>query len=145
MKQSYNQWIARYEKKVGKFERDERFALFYLPDKGICELGATGNMVVIGQVSGDGLFWKNFAEGVACKLGLKACGCLNWRGSIRSWAKLFGFKIDKVEERDGLKRYYGTGKNGGWGMATEAIFENGEHHSTVTWEVITTDEEELPI
>lgn len=140
MNKKIEQWIAIYEKKVGKFERDERFSLFYLPDKGFCELTATDNMVVIGQVSGDGRFWKKFAEDVAQRLGLKVCGCYCWRDSTHAWARLFGFKVDRVEGRGGLKRYYGTGKNGGWGMMTEAIFDDGKRHCSVTWEVIPDNE-----
>lgn len=141
MNKTLEQWIERYNKKIPEgFKRDERFTLFYLPDKGFCELTATDKIVVIGQVSGDGRFWKEFADNVARHLGLKVCGCYCWRDSTHSWARLFGFKVDKVDECDGLKRYYGTGKDGGWGLMTEAIFEDGKIHCFVTWEVVQNDE-----
>ena len=137
MNRTFEEWVERYNKKIPEgFKRDEKFVLFYLPDKGFCELCATDKMIVIGQVSGDGRFWKNFTENVARKLGFKACGTICGRKEFRAWIRLFGFKIDKVDEENGLKRYYCTGKNGGWYVMTEFIREGGRHECFVTWEVV---------
>ena len=57
------EWIELYNRKTPEpFKRDERFRLFFLPDKGFCEIGNTEKMIVINQLSGDGRFWKKFAE-----------------------------------------------------------------------------------
>ena len=63
MNRTLDEWIERYNRKIPEgFKRDNRFALFYLPDKGFCEIVATDLMVIINQVSGDGLFWKKFSS-----------------------------------------------------------------------------------
>jgi len=131
------EWIALYEKKTGEeFKRDERFVLFYLPEKGFCEVAATGKMAIMGQVSGDGRFWRNFTEKLARKLNLKVCGTIACRKEVKAWIRLFGFKIDKIDEENGLKRYYCTNKkNGGWYIMTEFLCKGGHKHCYVTWEV----------
>jgi len=136
MNRTLDEWIARYNKKVSeRFKRDERFALFYLPDKGFCELGVAPDIVVLWQVCGDGRYWKNFAEDVARKFGKKVCATLCERKEIRAWIKLFGFKSTKTEERNGFKRYNCTGKNGAWGMMTEIEIDGRRRAYQVTWEV----------
>lgn len=138
MNRTLEQWIERYNKKIPEgFKRDERFALFYLPDKGFCELTATDKMIIIGQVSGDGRFWREFAEKWARKLGLKVGGTICCRKEAEAWIRLFDFKVDKVDEVNGCKRYYCTGKNGGWYVMTEYVREGGRRECLVTWEVVT--------
>lgn len=137
MNRTFDEWVARYEKKLKKkFKRNEKFALFYLPDKGFCELLATEKMMILGTVSGDGRFWKKFAEDYARRLGLKVCGTFCLRREIRAWINLFGFKVLHVEDKGNFKRYYGEGKNGGWGLMTECAFEDGSRAHYVTWEVV---------
>jgi len=135
---SFEQWVAAFNKKARyKFWRDERFTLFYLPDKGICELAATEKIVIVGMICGEGLFWKKVAEDCARRLGLKVCGAIyGGRGKLQTWIRFFGYKIDKVDEEYGLKRYYCTGiKQKGWFIATEYTVEDGSHHAFTTWEV----------
>lgn len=136
MTRTFDEWVERYNRKIPeKFKRDNRFALFYLSDKGFCELLATDKLVVMGQVSGDGRFWKKFAEDTARALGLKACGTYCGRKEVLAWIRLFGFKVTKIEEKDGFKRYHAVGKDGGWYLMTECVFENGVRSHWVTWEV----------
>ena len=136
MNRTLDEWIARYNKKVPEgFKRDERFALFYLPDKGFCELGLTEHTVLIWQASGDGRHWKNFAENVARKFGKEVCVTTCERKEVRAWIKLFGFKVTKTEERDGFKRYHGVGENGAWGVMTEVEIDGRRRAYQVTWEV----------
>ena len=64
------QWIAKYERKTGeKFERDERFELFFLPEKGFCEIGQLKDMLVANQCCGDLLFWRDKINSAARKAG----------------------------------------------------------------------------
>lgn len=136
MNKTFEEWVETYNKKVtGGFKRDIRFALFYLPDKGFCEITADDNMIIVGQTSGDGHFWRNFAEKLARKMGKKVCGTICARKESRAYIRLFGFKVDKQDEENGLKRYYCTGKNGEWFVMTEFLCENGNKHCYVTWEV----------
>lgn len=136
MNRTLDEWIERYNRKIPKgFKRDNRFALFYLPDKGFCEIVATNLMVILNQVSGDGRFWKKFAEDIARALKLKACGTYCGRKEIRAWIKLFGFTATNIEAKDGFKRYHGENNNGCWGTMTECVFEDGNRAYQVTWEV----------
>ena len=96
----FEQWIAAFNKKVPEgFQRDERFTLFYLPDKGLCELAATEKMMIVGNVSGDGRFWKKFAEKLARKFGLKVGGTTLVRTTFSAWARLLGYKLVSVDEQ----------------------------------------------
>ena len=130
------EWIERYNRKVPEgFKRDKRFALFYYCAKGFCELGVTNEMVIVGQVCGDGHFWKRFAEDVARELGLKVCGAYFVRNEVPAYQKLFGFTVWKQEEKNGFKRYHGKSTDGRWGLMTECESENGHRAYWVTWEV----------
>ena len=138
MNKTLDEWIDFYNKKAPeKFERNENFALFYLPDKGFCELAVGQKTVTVWQVCGDGRFWKNIAETVARNHGRKVCAAIyGGREGFHAWRRLFGFTIERVEEKDGLKRYHGKTKNGGWALATECIFNvDGRLGAYVTWEV----------
>ena len=136
MNRTLGEWIEFYNKKAPeKFKRDERFTLFYLPDKGFCELFASEKIVLMWQVCGDGRFWKKFAEDVARKFNLKVCATLCTRREVKAWIRSFGFKIDKVEDKDGFKRYHSTDKGGNWGLMTEVVSKSGNHEYWVTWGV----------
>lgn len=136
MNRTLDEWIERYNRKAPEnFKRDNRFALFYLPDKGFCEICATDMMVIINQVSGDGRFWKKFAEDTARALNLKACGTYFTRKEANAYAKLFGFKVLDTENKDGFKRLHGETSDGLWGLMTECVFEDGNRAYQVTWEV----------
>lgn len=130
------EWIERYNRKVPEgFKRDKRFALFYLPDKGFCELLATDKMLILGQVSGDGRYWKKYAEDCARELGLKVCGSHCTRREIAAYIKLFGFKVTDTEDKGGLKRYRCEDAQGYWGLVTECVIDGGRRAYYVTWEV----------
>ena len=136
MGRTLDEWIERYNKKVPNgFKRDERFALFYLPDKGFCELVATDKMMILGQVGGDGRFWKEHAEQWARELGLKVCGTYFTRKEAQAYIKLFSFKNVSVEEKDGFKRYRCTSEDGRWGLMTECLIDGKKRAYYVTWEV----------
>lgn len=88
------EWIALYEKKTKlKYETpDPRTVRFYFPDRGFAEIGVTKDMVVIGQLSGDGIFWKQVAEILAAERKIKNLGCWLVR-EVEPYLKLFGVEI----------------------------------------------------
>ena len=133
-----DEWIALYNKKTPEpFVRDERFELFFLPDKGFCEVGISGTLVVINQLAGDARFWKKHVSDMTRKIGLKKCGTWCIRKAILAYIRLFGYKIYKTEETaDGIKRYYGIDNEGKKGLASPAFrYESGEQAYFITWEV----------
>ena len=138
MNKTLEQWAEDFNKKTPeKFVRDERYELFYLPDKGFCEIAATDKMIMIHQVSGDGKFWKDFAEKVARKMNLKVCGTICIRRQIKAWIRLFGYEVAEIENLpDGLKRYHCKNKIGKKGLLSPAYkYDSGEQAYFVTWEV----------
>lgn len=132
------EWIERYNKKTPEpFKRDERFELFYLPDKGFCEVGQDGDMVIIHQLCGDARFWKDKVSEMARKIGAKTCGTWCIRKEIKAYIRLFEYRI--IEEEllpDGLRRYLCEHKdNGKEGLVSPAFrFKSGEQAYFITWE-----------
>lgn len=133
-------WIDKFNRDTGdKFERDNRFELFFLPDKGFCELGTTDNMLIINQLCGDGRFWKDKVDEVARQLGsISFCGCTCIVRNIKAYIRLFGYKIESVVSlSDGasqfLCRHKKTGKEGK--VSPAFIYKDtGRQAYYVTWE-----------
>ena len=133
------EWIEHYEKKtnVNYEEPDKRTIRFFFPDRGFAEIGSTKNMVVIGQMSGDGIFWKQVAEVLAMERGITHLGSWLIRPP-ETYLKLFGVEIEKVEELEiGMKRYYGKFKDTGKKVliTPEGKMSNGNVRYVVTWEI----------
>ena len=138
MNKTLEEWIKFYETKTKeKFVRDENYELFYLPDKGFCEIAVSDKMVVIKQLAGDGRFWKKFAEEIARKMNKKVCGSWCVRKAVRAWIRFFGFRIESVEELpDGCKRYHCKDSQDKRGLMSPAYDNNDKHKAYfVTWEV----------
>lgn len=132
MSRTLAQWIALYNKKISDgFKRDERFALFYLPEKGFAEIMDTGKMVVINQLCGELNFWRHVAEKISRQLGYKVAGTICIR-PIRPYLRLAGFEIERVEETPQGDRFFCRHKiSGQWGQASPA----GKNTYYITWEV----------
>jgi hypothetical protein len=132
------EWIERYNKKTPEpFKRDERYEFFFLPDKGFCEVGQDGDMIIIHQLCGDARFWKEKVSEMARKIGAAKCGTWCVRQEVLAYIRLFGYKIYKREKTtEGLTRYYGIQKDTGKkGLMSPAFrFETGEQAYFVTWE-----------
>lgn len=132
-----DQWIEKYNKKTPvKFEKNDKYNFFFLPDKGFCEVGMTNDMVIIHQLCGDARFWKEKVSEMARKIGAKKCGTWCVRQEIKAYIRLFGYKVYKKEETtEGLIRYYGIDNNGKKGLMSPAFrFETGEQAYFVTWD-----------
>lgn len=127
-----NKWIERYNKKIPEgFKRDERFALFYLPEKGFAEIADTGKMVVVNQVSGELKFWRNVAEKIARRRG-RSHICTFCSRSILPYLRLAGVKINKTVATEFGTAYFFEDKNTGQkGQAKPA--NDGSYF--IVWEV----------
>lgn len=126
------EWIELYENKANeRFERDERFELFYLPEKGFVEIMDTGKMVWVNQLCGEFKFWRDFIERVTRKLGYSHAGTLCIR-HIKAYLRMAGFAPYKVEVTEQGERYFCVDKNTGQkGQASPA----GKNTYYITWEV----------
>ena len=136
MSRTLEQWIAFYDKKIREgFKRDERFELFYLPERGFAEIMATDKMIVINQLCGELKFWREFAEKLAKKIGYTHVGTLCIR-NIEPYLRLVGFVPYKVEDTAQGNRYFCRDKHTGQkGQASPA----GKDTYYITWEVAASD------
>lgn len=132
MNRTLEQWIDRYNKKIPEgFKRDERFALFYLPDKGFAEITDAGKMVIVNQMCGEFKYWRELAERISRRLGYKVAGTIVIR-NIEAYIRMAGFVPYRIEETTQGRRYFCTDKHSGQkGQASPA----GKGTYYVTWEV----------
>lgn len=131
------QWIQKYNRKTPvPFKRDERYDMFFLPDKGFCEIGQDKDMVIIHQLCGDARFWKDKVSKMAREIGAKQCGTWCIRHQLKAYIRLFGYTVYKTEKTsEGLERYYGVTHDGKKGLMSPAFkFATGEQAYFVTWE-----------
>lgn len=139
MGKSFAEWVALYNKKTPEpFVRDERFELFYDAEHGFCEVGQTDKMLVINQLAGDGRFWKEKVSEAARAAGVRICGTWCIRKGIRAYIRLFGYKIEREETKDGLSRFYCKDGAGRRGLVTPAFRYHDEKKTQayfITWEV----------
>jgi len=136
MNRTLEQWIAQYNKKIPEgFKRDERFTLFYLPEKGFAEIMDSGKMIVINQLCGELKFWREFAEKLAKKIGYTHAGTLCIR-NIEPYLRLAGFIPYEIEDTAQGYRYFCRHKHTGQkGQASPA----GKNTYYITWEVAAND------
>ena len=131
------EWIEFYNRKCPEeFEPAEGFQLYYRPDKGFCEIGNTGKMIVIFQCAGDIKYWRHAAEEI-CKLAkLKAMGTCVCR-HIKPFIRVGGFRIYRTEEiPDGERYYFKDVNTGQLGQASPAWkTDNGTLVYFFTWAV----------
>ena len=132
MSRTFEEWAALYDKKIsGGFKRDERFALFYLPEKGFAEIGDSGKMIIVNQVCGELKFWRSVAEKLARRQGRTHLGTICLR-PILPYMRLAGLKIIRTGETKYGERYFFEDKNTGQkGRASPA--DDGSYF--ITWEV----------
>ena len=136
MSKSLEQWIALYNKKTGEqFERDKRFELFCLPEKGFAEIADTGKMIWVNQMCGDFKFWRHFVEDLSRKFAYSHAGTICIR-HIKAYIRMAGFVPYRIEQTEQGDRYFCTDKHTGQkGQASPA----GEGTYYITWEVTTDD------
>ena len=131
-------WIEKYEKKTGeKFEHQKGYKLFFLPKRGFCQMRMDGELLILGQVCGDGRFWVDHSRLLASVVGCKAIGTFAVRKNIEAFIRLWGYRVYRTEELpDGLKRYFGIHKDGTKGQVSPyGERADGSVVYMVTWEV----------
>lgn len=136
MSKTLEEWIENYNLRTKtKFKFDERFKLFFLPEKGFCEISCDEDKILVGAVSGDGKFWKSFADNIAMNAGKEFCGAICVRKKIFAFIRLFGHKIETIYENKNLHGILTKDKGGNFAFWAETIFENGEHGYKILWQV----------
>lgn len=132
MSKTLEEWIEFYEKKTKeKFERDKRFELFYLPEKGFAEVMNTGKMLWVNQMCGDFKFWRDVVEKLTRQFGYSHAGTFCIR-HIKAYIRMAGFVPYRIEHTEQGDRYFCTDKHTGQkGLASPA----GENTYYITWEV----------
>ena len=132
------EWIDYYNSKTGnRFERDERYRLLYHPSRGFVELMPGKTMLIVGQMCGDGHFWKDMADALAASLGYQYVGAQGIRKSAWAYARCFGYRLDRVNDLgDGEKQYFGTHRATGKHIRVSPGFrqEDGSWSCFLTWE-----------
>lgn len=135
------EYIARYEKKTGEtFTPKAGFKLFYLPDRGFCEIAVAGHieMVQAYQMCGDGRFWRDYITLLAQSLNIKMAGTFCIRTNVKAYARFFGYKITKKEPLpDGSFIYLAEDERGSHARLSPVHMHDDPNKITylVTWEV----------
>lgn len=136
MSKTLEEWIKIYNRKAKtEFKSDKNFRLIYNAEKGFCEISCDESKILVGAVSGDGKFWKSFAEKLARVSGKNFCGTTCVRREIRAYIRLFGHKIISVDENKNLHGILTADKDGNFAFLAEIVFENGEHGYRILWQV----------
>lgn len=132
MNKTFEEWVALYNRKVSSpFERDERFTLFYLPEKGFAEIADSGKIIIVNQACGELKYWRKLAENIAEQRGRSHLGTVCLR-PILPYMRLAGLKIARTETTKFGTRYYFKDKQTGQkGRASPT----NEGSYFVTWEV----------
>ena len=138
------EYIKKYEEKTrDKFKPKDGFKLFYLPDRGFCEIGVTTvfdkqKMMIIYQLCGDGKFWRDFALLLAQTLKIDKLGSICIRKNIKAYIRFWGFKITKKEPlNDGSFIYYAQNTEGKTARLSPIHIHDDTSRISylVTWEV----------
>ena len=138
---TFAEWAAFYDKKNPEdpFSPTPGYDLYFVADKGFCEVQFRETMAIIGQTAGDGRFFRDKVEEVARKLGIKEGGTICIRKEIRAYIRLFGYRMEREEKLpDGEIRYHAWHKKTGKWLRASPMFRykgSGELAYGVTWEI----------
>lgn len=135
---SLQHWIKAYNAKAPEpYVSEDKYQLYFNPEKGFCEIGFGESMLIVNHLCGDGRYWKDRIDRLATSLGLHHCGTWCVRKEVKAYIRLFGYKIVRDEIlSDGKHRYYCKDKNGNEGLVSPAfVYENGVQAYFVTWEI----------
>lgn len=133
-----DEWIAYYNKKApAPFARDERMSFFVHPDKGFCEVGMDKENVFIGQLAGDGRWWKEKVDAMARKIGRRRGTCFFCRSALLAYLRLFGYRIEGWSYVGEYKKYVCSHRKSGKYLLASPTghFLNGNHLYYMEWEV----------
>ena len=127
------EWIEFYNRKCPEpFKRDEKFSLFFIPDKGFCEIRLTEKMVIGRAACGDIKFFRILIENIALIYHRDVAGTYCVR-KILPYIRWAGFKVIATEGESYLCEDKQTGQK----ARCSPVFElaNGEKLYLVTWRV----------
>jgi len=133
-----DEWIAKYNKKSPEpFRQDTGYSMYFTEDKGFCEIGFTGDMVIINQLCGDGRWWKQTVDRLAQDVNIHHGGTWCVRSAVRAYIRLFGYRIVEIEHlSDGAERYHCLDKYNREGLVSPAFkYDDGTQAYFVTWEI----------
>ena len=137
MSRTLEEWIALYNKKIPEgFKRDERFELFYLPEKGFVEVADAGTMIIVYQLCGEFKFWRDFVEKLSREFGYTYAGTLVVR-NIKPYIRMAGFVPYRIEKTDLGERFFCRDKHTGQRAEVTPV---NETTYCVTWEVNANEE-----
>ena len=109
---SFDEWVEYYEQKTGdKYKCPNGYRVYYLPERGYSQMCRSGNMILVYGTCGDGQFWRDYAEVTANALGLDAIGTICTRPPL-PYIRFWGWRIERMEEKDDFVRYYCKDKQG---------------------------------
>lgn len=120
------EYVKIYEKKTNdKFKLPKGFKIYYLADRGFCEFKADkeNNTVMVYQMCGDILFWRDIGELLACQNNLKYLSTI-CTVHIKPYLRLLGFKIVKEFFKNGQYRFICKDKLGRKVIATHKHFDD---------------------
>ena len=133
-----DEWIAFYDAKTPvPFKRDDTLSFFFLPDKGFCEVGMKDGIVFIGQLAGDGRWWKERADAMARVYGCRRGSCFFCRRSVKAYLRLFGYRIEGWEAIGDYKKYVCSNISSGKYLLAfpTGHFSNNVQFYLMEWEV----------
>ena len=133
-----DEWIAYYNKKTPEpFQPDERMEFFFHPDKGFCEVGMSEKSVFIGQLAGDGRWWKDQVDNMARIMGRRRGTCFFCRRSVPAYLRLFGYHVEGTEKTGEYTRYVCAHKDSGKYLTASPTghFFHGIQLYYMEWEV----------
>lgn len=139
MGRAFGEYLRMFEEKTGKpFRRNRGAKMFYYPERGFAEIGVDRehSIVVLFNVSGDGMFWRRIAEMMAELLEIPCCGTIALRG-IKAYIRRYGYRVEHVEHtEEGMERYFCVGADGRKGTCSPAFLdeETGRWAYFITWE-----------
>lgn len=108
------EWVRFYEEKSKeKFEVPDGFLFQWLPTRGfsLVKPDIEGGILMIYSTCGDGKFWRDVAEMLALNNGMTKLMTICIR-KIEPYIRFWHWKIDKVQEVNGQKRYFCTDELG---------------------------------
>ncbi len=138
---TFDEWKAFFEKKTGDtYCEPEGYETFFLPERGYIQMKVDGDMLLIYGLTGDGRYWRDFAETIARSLGMKCMASICTR-KVLPYIRFWGWSVEYEDEQDGTCRYYCRDKQGRQVILTPKHYDdNGELCYWVTQYLVSDDE-----
>ena len=111
---TFDEWVEHYNKHSGEvFREHDGCKMFFIPDRGFCELRFCEDLLIFYQLSGDAKFWHDFGLVLCGIMGLKAMGTICTR-NIKAYLRWWNYRITKeVKLKEGVQ-YFAEHKEHKW-------------------------------